>query len=133
MTCPIELGFWSRIESRIVAILVVIFMSCLSSPASSSAAEDACDGTLRWIQGHLYLANGTPSVRLHDTKSGGTYGIMDVENAEYPEQPNLPADLMDVLSWDVKIHGKFLFCIMVKAEHFFDMGFVIKWDGHVVR
>lgn len=131
MTCPIEIGFWSRIESRIVAILVVIFMSCPSSPVSSGAAEDACDGTLRWIQGHLYLANGTPSVRIHDTEFGGTYGVF-LDRDPDPDPPVLPPDLRNLLSWDAKIHGKFLFCIEEVNEHFFDMGFVIKWEGHVV-
>ena len=132
MTHPRTFGILARKKVRIVSIYVGVLILGFFSFSSSRSAEADCDGTLRWIRGHLYLANGTPSVRLHDTKSGGTYGIRNVENAEYPEQPNLPADLMDVLSWDVKVHGKFVFCIMVKAEHFFDMGFVIKWDGHVV-
>ena len=112
-----------------VGVLILGFFSF----SSSRSAEADCDGKLRWIQGHLYLANGTPSVRLHDTEFGGTYGMMNVENAEYPEQPNLPADLMDLLSWDAKIHGKFLFCIEEVNEHFFDIGYVVEWYGSVVR
>ena len=55
------------------------------------------------------------------------------EQPKYPEQPIVPSDLLDVLSWDVKVHGEFLFCITEIIEHFFDFGYVVKWEGSVVR
>ena len=128
-----------RNEFRVVAIYLVVFVLGFFLLSSGSATEANCDGTLRWIQGRLYLANGTPSARLYDIKTSVTYGILIEKNPEhpkqpiYPERPNLPPDLVDILSWEVEIRGKFLLCVVQTAEHYFDMGYVIKWDGRVVR
>ena len=138
MTHPRTFGILARKKFRIVSIYGGVLILGFFPFSSSRSAEADCDGTLRWIQGHLYLANGTPSVRLHDTKSGGTYGVFlerDPEHPEtpiYPERPILPPDLRNLLSWDAKIHGKFLFCIVEVNEHFLDMGYVVQWEGHVV-
>ena len=138
MTDPRTFGILARRKFRIVSIYVGVLILGFFSFSSSRSAEADCDGTLRWIQGHLYVANGTPSVRIHDTEFGGTYGVFlerDPKHPEtpiYPERPILPPDLRNLLSWDAKIHGKFLFCIEKVNEHFFDMGFVIKWEEHVV-
>ncbi len=138
MIRPRRLGILARKKFRIVSIYVGVLILGFFSFSSSGSAEADCDGTLRWIRGHLYLSNGTPSVRIHDTKSGGTYGVLlerDPKRPEtpiYPERPILPPDLRNLLSWDATIHGKFLFCIVEVYEHFFDVGFVIKWEGHVV-
>ncbi len=127
-----------QMKFRNVSVYVLIFLSGLFLLSSGRSAEADCDGTLRWIQGHLYIANGTPSVRIHDTEFGGTYGVFldrDPEHPEtptYPERPILPPSLMNLLSWDAKIHGKFLFCVEEVIEHHFDMGYVVKWDGSVV-
>ncbi len=122
---------------RDVSVYVLMLLMSLFFSSSSRSAEADCDGALRWIQGHLYLANGTPSVRLHDTKFGGTYGVLlekdpgHPETPIYPERPILPPDLRNLLSWDAKIHGNFLFCIVHVQEYHFDLGFVIKWDRSV--
>ena len=138
MTHPRTFRILARRKFRIVSIYVgVLILGFISVSGSGSAGTD-CDGTLRWIQGHLYISNGTPSVRIHDTELGSTYGVFldrDPEHPEtstYPERPILPTDLRKLLSWDAKIHGKFLFCIEEVNEHHFDMGYVVKWDGSVV-
>ncbi len=121
-----------------VSIYVLVFLLGFFFASSGTSAEKDCDGTLRWIRGHLYVANGTPSVRIHDTEFRATYGVFldrgpeHPETSLYPERPILPPDLRNLLSWDARIHGKFLFCIEEVNVHFFDMGFVIKWEGHVV-
>ena len=138
MTHPRTFGILARKKIRIVSIYVGVLILGFFSFSSSRSAEANCDGTLRWSQGHLYVANGTPSVRIHDTAFGGTYGVFldrdsgHPETPRYPERPILPPDLRNLLSWDAKIHGKFLFCIVEVNEHFFDMGYVVQWEGHVV-
>ena len=93
-----------RNEFRMVAIYLAVFVLGLFLLSSGSATESNCDGTLRWIQGRLYLANGTPSARLHDVKTSVTYGILIEKYPEHPEQsvfperPKLPPDLVSILS-----------------------------------
>lgn len=118
---------------RSVSIHALVFLLGLFFLSSGRPAEANCDGTLQWIHGRLYLANGTPSVRLRDTKAQVTFGVLTESNPEYPERPIFPSNLVDILSWDADVHGDFLFCIMERIEHHFDMGYVVQWDGSIVR
>lgn len=132
-------GISGRNEFRVMAVYLVVFVLSVFYLPSGSATEVNCGGTLRWIQGRVYLANGTPSARLYDLNTDVVFGILiekDPENPEqdkYPERPILPSDLTDVLSWEVEVRGNFLFCTVETTERFFDMGYVIKWNGRVHR
>jgi hypothetical protein len=85
-------------------------------------SQDDCQNIL----GVLYLANGTPAVRLRDAVSHTTYGILLSDDFEYPEDPVMPDQLKGSLDWNTRIHGSFLVCVKYREKGFFPMAHIVE-------
>lgn len=92
-----------------VLALVVAWPTFSVEPKKSCRAHPKIIGECFHVRGKLFLANGTPSVRLSKT---GTNRILGVSEGNFvlPGYRNLPEALEKKLGWENEILGDFLVC-----------------------